>query len=254
MNNVLNQMLNNESLEDAKKGKIVYIDVDDIHANPLNFAEMSNIDALAENISEGGLLQPLLIIKKGKQNVIHSGHRRYMAIKQLISQKKTYKYMGKEFEYEIPCIYVNEAYDSEIDEAISLMRSNSYRHYEAKERKAVVVHAHELYMQLPDYKKPKGREREWITNITGISDGLVKNILATLNKENEKDEVIKECTSELPVEDIDKEAKKIIKAMEKVIDLYANRSFCNKDLDEKVKDKLTNATSNLMEVLMKGWK
>ena len=253
-NNVLMDMLNTASLDDAKKGKIVYLNLDDLIPNPLNHASMSEIDALAENIAEGGLLQPLLVIKGSNGIRIHSGHRRYQALLKLRDAGKPFDYMGKQFTDEVPCIYVDGHWKTQVDEEISLMRSNSYRHYDPNERKQVVLRAHELFQMLPVEQQPKGREREWITALTGISDGTVKKILAELNKTDLPEMNDQEVGIELAEEknDINKEARKIVKAMIKVVDLYGAKSFSNKDLDPKVKESLTKATSDLMDVLMRG--
>ena len=43
---------------------------------------------------------------------------------------------------------------------------------------------HQYYQKLiQEGKKPAGREREWITEMTGISDGTVKGILAYFNSD-----------------------------------------------------------------------
>lgn len=257
MSDVLQKMLNGDSLEDAKKGKIVYLDVDELKPNPLNTATIHEIDELAVNIDEGGLLQPLIVMKKNGEYVIHSGHRRYEAIKRLFDQGKTISYMGKQFDFEIPCIVYNTPFENDVDEQISLMRSNSYRHYTKEEREAVVKEAHRLYEQLPEDKKPSGREREWITNLTGISDGLVKNILASLNQEISMNEQKEDAGQIAPDEgedvvDIKKEAKKLIKSMNKLADQIEKKAFSKSDLDENTKQNFTDAVGILMEVLMKS--
>ena len=165
--------------------------------------------------------------------------------------------MGKQFDFEIPCIVYNTLFENDVDEQISLMRSNSYRHYTKEEREAVVKEAHRLYEQLPEDKKPSGREREWITNLTGISDGLVKNILASLNQEISMNEQKEDAGQIAPDEgedvvDIKKEAKKLIKSMNKLADQIEKKAFSKSDLDENTKQNFTDAVGILMEVLMKS--
>lgn len=254
MSDVLQKMLNGDSLEDAKKGKIVYLDVDELKPNPLNTASIHEIDELAANINEGGLLQPLIVMRKNNSYVIHSGHRRYEAIKKIFAQGKTIDYVGKQFEYEIPCIVYGSLFKNDVDEQISLMRSNSYRHYTKEERIEVVTEAHKLYEQLSDEEKPSGREREWITNLTGISDGLVKNILASLNQEIAEEDSSGQIAPEEgeDVVDIKREAKKLIKSMNKLADQIEKKAFSKSDLDENTKQNFTDAVGILMEVLMKS--
>lgn len=177
--NILEGMLNESSNQNTNKGKIVYRNISELIPNTNNFYSMNDIEPLAESIKEGGLMQPILIVEKEEGTYIHSGHRRIAAMKLLFEKKDTVKYIGRELDDEVPCI-MYEAEDT-LHERISIIRSNSYRNYTSDERVAIVKSAHELWNELIEIKKkPKGREREWITALTGISDGTVKKILAEL--------------------------------------------------------------------------
>ena len=65
-----NGVLNSESIAEAAKGKVIYVDVEDIVGNDLNRYELQNIEELAENIKEKGLLEPLQGVKDDDGNVV----------------------------------------------------------------------------------------------------------------------------------------------------------------------------------------
>ena len=56
-------LLNQDSIEEARKGKIVYLDLEDIHLNPENIWTVNDeeIRIKRQSIEEVGLLQPLLV-------------------------------------------------------------------------------------------------------------------------------------------------------------------------------------------------
>lgn len=253
--NLLESMLNEESLEYAKAGKIMYLDVDDIIPNPLNTAPIIDIDMLAENIAEGGLMQPLLITKKNNKNYIHSGHRRFEAIKQVLSNFGYIKYMGKQID-EVPVIYVNEKYDSELEEKVSMMRSNSYRiNLDPIEKSKLVLEALDCFEKLRELNKVSGRAREWIASITGVSERTIQDIISKNKEENnelignEFQEV--KCGKLQHGEDYEnKKAKKIINLMKKLSE-ELGKELDNKLLSEKVRTDLSKAKLNLMDDLMK---
>ena len=67
-----NGLLNEASLAEAKKAKIVYLDLDEINMYDGNIGEPTEqeINYRMENIQEVGLLQPLLVMKTGNRIVI----------------------------------------------------------------------------------------------------------------------------------------------------------------------------------------
>ncbi|MCI6271510.1 MAG: ParB/RepB/Spo0J family partition protein [Erysipelotrichaceae bacterium] len=253
--NLLETMLNDNSFDYAKIGKIVYLDIDDIIPNPLNIAPIIDIDILAENISEGGLMQPLLITRKDNKNYIHSGHRRFEAIKQVLNKFGFIKYMGKQIE-EVPVIYVNEKYESELEEKVSMMRSNSYRiNLDSKEKSKLVLEALDCFEKLRELNKVSGRAREWIASITGISERTIQDIISK-NKE-ESNGLIENEFQEIKCGKLphgenyeNKKAKKIINLMKKLSE-ELGKELDNKLLSEKVRTDLSKAKLNLMDDLMK---
>ena len=106
----------------------------------------------------------------------------YRLSKKLIESGETVKYNGKALDdHEIPVI-LNYPED-ELQERVMLLSSNAYRTMDKKGRRQVILEAHRCYtIHCANGDKPEGREREWITAITGISDGTVKDVLAEINK------------------------------------------------------------------------
>ncbi|MEG0366594.1 MAG: ParB/RepB/Spo0J family partition protein [Coprobacillus sp.] len=244
MKNVLQEMINDQTTFEATKGKICYVPVEDLIPNDKNEYSIRDIDLLATSIEEGGLLQPILAIKKGNKKVIHTGHRRVKALQVLFNKKASVTFMGKILDEEVPVIWI-EMNGNSTDEQISLMRSNSYRNFNQEEKIKIIKKAHELYLSLEE--KPKGREREWINALTGISDGTVKTVLADLNKTEEKviggtcdgvdelsnipgeDKIFKKCESfrnylnKLDLQNVNIEKRKEFnEVLENIIELLSN--------------------------------
>ena len=240
------------------KGRITFADISMIHPNPLNKASMSEIESLAENIKVEGLLQPLVVkivkIDGEFEYYIHTGHRRFEAIKKVIAEQGFYKYMGRELKFKIPCIELREDFQDDIDEQVSLMRSNSYRHYDKEERRAVVKQAHDLYEQLvASGRRPGGRERDWICEVTGISDGLVKNILSEVNQTPAESIVSKETKTKKAPKPLDpnREFQKLNKSMEKLIKALDNGEWSMPVIDEQMRVSVCENMTALMEELRK---
>lgn len=180
-----NGLLNEDSLAEARKAKVVYLDVDQIRLYEKNIwtPNEKEIDRRIENILEVGLLQPLLVMKTSDGIMLNSGHKRYLAIQKLTELNLPYKYMGKELLGQVPCQFINDYADEELFDLIAIC-SNAHHPDTKQEKREKVLRLHKLYQDLTDRnKKPKGREREWITSMTGISDGTVKSLLAEFNAE-----------------------------------------------------------------------
>ena len=153
-----NGLLNSVSLEAAKLGKIIYIPIEDLYANEKNVYEMDDIDLMAENIREMGLIEPLHAFKNSDgQYVLTSGHRRLQAIRKIAESNEEIRYNGKILEnYELPVI-LNYP-ESELQERVMLLSSNAHRTMDKKERRQVILEAHQCYaIQCANGDKPEGR-------------------------------------------------------------------------------------------------
>ena len=110
-----NGLLNDVSLAEARKAKVVYLDLDDIRQYDANIwiPDEAEIEHRMENIREVGLLQPLLVMKTDEGIMLNSGHKRYLAIRKLTEQGDSYRYMGKELFGQVPCQFINDFADEE---------------------------------------------------------------------------------------------------------------------------------------------
>lgn len=118
-----------------------FIEIDKIVPNPNNFYELNGIKELSENIKEFGLNQNLEVVEihdnGEKKYRLIGGHRRYEAIKLLISDGNT-KYK------KVPC-KVNRSLD-EIEEQLRLIKSNSdTRELTPQEKREQMKQLIELY-------------------------------------------------------------------------------------------------------------
>ena len=118
-----------------------FIEIDKIVPNPNNFYELNGIKELSENIKEFGLNQNLEVVEIDdngeKKYRLIGGHRRYEAIKLLISDGNT-KYK------KVPC-KVNRSLN-EIEEQLRLIKSNSdTRELTPQEKREQMKQLIELY-------------------------------------------------------------------------------------------------------------
>lgn len=110
--------------------ELVYVNIDELSMNADNFYKCEDISQLSEDIRINGLQFPLSI---DNDNLIISGHRRYLALKEL--NKK-----------EVLCLRKN--FKSINHKEISLISSNNYRTKSKEERTEEVKRLHDLYSNL----------------------------------------------------------------------------------------------------------
>ena len=185
-------LLNHDSIEEARKGKIVYIDLDEICMNPDNIGVISDEDIQIkyDSILEVGLLQPLLVKKTENGLLLNTGHKRFLALKKLSDEGRSYRYLGKELSGLAPCQYLYDEMDKDMFNLLAIV-SNAHHPDSKEEKREKVWQLHKYYQQMVEQgRKPAGREREWITSMTGISDGTVKTLLAVFNAQKTNSEVV----------------------------------------------------------------
>ena len=212
-----NGLLNDVSLAEARKAKVVYLDLDDIRQYDANIwiPDEAEIEHRMENIREVGLLQPLLVMKTDEGIMLNSGHKRYLAIRKLTEQGDSYRYMGKELFGQVPCQFINDFADEELFDLIAIC-SNAHHPDSKEEKREKVWRLHKLYQTLIEQnKKPEGREREWISSMTGISDGTVKNLLAEFNSQSNVQDVV--FAPEEKQKDVNKEITGKLNSMNKYL-------------------------------------
>lgn len=148
---------------------IKMIDVSDIVPSKENFYEMSNIELLADDIEREGLKTNLLVSKEkngsGKY-LLKSGHRRFSAIKLLISEKRLTS-------TKVPCLVDGEKTEAESKLDLIMLNATQRKYTDAE-----VMSEYEQLSQIlkeldSEGKGLGGRMRENIAKILNISNGQV---------------------------------------------------------------------------------
>jgi len=159
-------------VDPVKREQIEYIDIDKIIPDPENFYELSDIDALAENISLFGLRQPLRVREQPDSSyMIVSGHRRYTALKKIIGED------GREDLREVPCI-VEAAGDNPALKQLALIYDNmDNRKISSADFARQVEQVEKLLYQLQQdgYDFP-GRMRDHVSEICKASAGKIARV------------------------------------------------------------------------------
>lgn len=159
-------------VDTGKREQIEYIDIGNIVPDPENFYELSDIDALAENISLFGLRQPLRVREQpGGTYMIVSGHRRYTALKKIIAED------GREDLREVPCI-LEAAGDNPALKQLALIYDNmDNRKISSADFARQVEQVEKLLYQLQQdgYDFP-GRMRDHVSEICKASAGKIARV------------------------------------------------------------------------------
>lgn len=217
-----NNLFNNETKKAISP--VIYIDIDKLIPNKNNPYSIEEIDDLANSILELGLLQNLVVeeTKKDKYTII-SGHRRYNALKKLVSSGKT------EFN-KIPCLVINNDKFTELS-TIKLHESNiTSRDISPSEKLNAFKELEAAYKSLKEkgykFKVDYKGKIDFLMDKTNLSKQQVHKYLA-INKAN--DETINKQieTGELNIDEAYDKVKKTTKPKEKDNKAEAYK-LCNK--------------------------
>lgn len=161
-----------KNVEGNSTGKKL-ISISDMIPNRFNEYACEDIELLAEDIKEHGLLQNFVLMEnkeeKGKYTII-AGHRRYHAIKMLIENGE----MSAENKWESKVIkYTND----ELEIKLALVVANSYRDKSEQEkyneyliRKAIIERDEAKGI------KVEGRKRLYLAKEMGVSAGKIQSM------------------------------------------------------------------------------
>lgn len=147
---------------------IKMIDVADIVPSKENFYEMSNIELLADDIEREGLKANLLVSKEknGSKYLLKSGHRRFSAIKLLISEKRLTN-------TKVPCLVDGEKTKAESKLDLIMLNATQRKYTDAE----IMSEYEQLSLTLKELdsegKGLGGRMRDNIAKILNISNGQV---------------------------------------------------------------------------------
>ena len=164
--NLADVLKNVSNLDTGNREQIRYIDIDLIDGDPLNFYELSEIDALAANIELIGLQQPLRVRDnpdaEGRYMIV-SGHRRRAAIMKLVED-------GREDLRQVACICEAEASSPALQELRLLYANADTRRMTAADISKQAVRVEALLYQLKEegYEFP-GRMRDHVAEACKVS-------------------------------------------------------------------------------------
>lgn len=161
------------SNSDTGREQIEYIDVDLLDKDQNNFYQLSDLDALADNIATVGLQQPIRV-RDGENGhvVIVSGHRRTAAIRKLVEE-------GRTDLRDVPCIRERGEASPALQELRLIYANSSTRDLSSAEISRQAEKVRELLYQLQEegHEFP-GRMRDHVAEACKIS----KSKLARLEK------------------------------------------------------------------------
>ena len=160
----LGELLKNVSNLDTGREQIQYIPLDQIDEDPNNFYQLSEIPALADNISLCGLQQPIRLRQKADgRYVIVSGHRRRAALEMLVAD-------GYDQWKEAPCIVETDDANPTLQQLRLIYANANTRKMTAAELSEQAEQVEKLLYQLKEegYSFP-GRMRDHVAEAVSIS-------------------------------------------------------------------------------------
>lgn len=173
----LNELLSRRSLSDTGKKEeaeveaeeIMMIDVEDLEPSKENFYRVDS--GLKTSIAIAGVMEPLTVEKEenGKYKII-SGHRRHLAVKELLKE-------GNTDIRKLPCVYKK----AEIRDRLAVILANGFRKKTDFEKMMETVIYEEEAADIKKEFKIKGKTREILAELTGLSEGQIGRYKAVYN-------------------------------------------------------------------------
>lgn len=233
---------------DSFADNIKMLPVDQLHDNPENFYDLSDLDTLAEDIDRQGLKTPLYVVPDDDNGyTVISGHRRKAAVQELIAN-------GKYGTDKLPCYIGVKKNEAETMLDLIMLNATS-RVISDSETVKQCEKLEEVFKQLEaNGKKVQGRMRDKIAaalNVSPAQVGKVENIrhnaidevkaavnegkmsistaneVAKLEPEKQKDLIEKKKPEEIT----HKEIKKTVEAAQKPTQLTQKLNEINNRLD-----------------------
>ena len=201
-------------LEKTKTTKIFLAEIEEVIPNPENFysTRKEDIDLLAGNIYENGILHDLVCYKDENRYTLISGHRRYMAMQKLISEGKQYKYHGMDITGKVPITLIENPKNPHMI-GLQLISANHQRQMTADEKRAVIRNTITCLNALEKVGKfawPKGiRTCTVLAEKTGIAEHFIKDYLAESG-------ITKTCVPDPDTEEKNRKTKEVSEEVESV--------------------------------------
>lgn len=188
--------------------------------------QQERIEALVYNISEQGLLQPIIVNIKsdtGEKEIL-AGHHRVKAYQHLHYKTGSDDYLM------IRSWVFNDL--SEEEKLIVLLSTNPDYESGDDDKLKILNQAKTLYEKLVEQgKKPIGRQRDWLINVTGLSQYYIRKFEGDVEEKKGVEKKKKETPT------LDEQANKIIKQFEKQ---YAFLIDNFNELDPEIQKKISS--------------
>ena len=169
---------------ESERKEITLVPLGQLKANSLNMYQVNDLELLAENIHDSGLLVPLIAVEAENAYVLISGHRRKAAMEILCSQNSSYSWYGEDITGKAPVI-VTEDYGDRLQELRALLSANSHREMDEETKAAVIDTCEEILVQEESMGiRQTGRTADLIASMSGFSLNSVKQYLARKNRKS----------------------------------------------------------------------
>ena len=179
----LTELLNQRSKEIAQQetaaekgtttdGVSTTADIDDLIPSKDNFYSVEDVQDLKQSIELLGILQPLLVTKENDKWRIIAGHRRRLAIMQLVDE-------GKERFRNVP-IMVKQTKNAILDR-LALIMTNRFREKTDWEKMTESIETEKLVQELKEQMDIPGRTRDLLAEIIETSPAQLGRYKAIYN-------------------------------------------------------------------------
>lgn len=188
MMGLMNDKSKATAAESTPKYEMKTINIINIIENPANSKIYSteNIEQLADSIELAGRVLQNLVVKPADENgkyMLISGHRRWMACKQLVSKGKL------EFAT-VQCLIENEE-DDQLQELMLIYTNSTARELNDAEKARQAERATAILTEMKKEKKLEGRVRDIVASMLKTTSGQLARYHAIMN--NLKDGQLKEA-------------------------------------------------------------
>jgi len=229
-------------LKKAHKNKVVFVDLNEVHPNPLNMFPVKDVERYAENIMMTGLLNPITIIDKPEGHVIFAGHTRCEALNSLMEKGFHYSYEGDDITGKVPALII-PPFENEIDERIAMISSNYTKNLTSEEKERLIDECVDIInAQRIEDANVKGRTAHIVASMLPFAENFIKTYLAKKNKE---EEIHAEEQENILTQK--KNYDTICKEMKRLSDNLMNFDWKNCDIDKRRLSELYSTLKVLLD-------
>lgn len=246
----LNAFLGNANpdiLKDAQKNKVVLVDIDQVHPNPLNMYPMKDVERYAENIMMTGLLNPITIINDPAGYIIFAGHTRFAALNKLIEQGYHYSYVGEDITGKVPALII-PPFENELEERIAMIASNYTKNLTNEEKEGLIDECVDIInAQRIEDTNVKGRTAHIVASMLPFAENFIKTYLAKKKRED-----IEHAEEQQVMQTQKKNYDTICKEMERLSNNLNSFDWKNSDIDKRRLVELYAALKELLDERLGG--